>query len=113
VCADRWAQFASEATFGLIPAPPTGLDGQDALYACLAGGIPVATTDRPDLTEVVYGHDAGHTFDPADSTDLLQGIMAVLDERDRLAVGAQRAASREELRWASQEAKLLEHYATL
>jgi len=106
---------AAEATVGVIPYEPVGLNNTyttpNKLFDYMAAGLPVAASRLPELTRFVEGGSLGLTFAPGDPAALSAVLNEMLEDPDRLA--AMRRAAREAARrytWEQESEKLLALY---
>jgi glycosyltransferase involved in cell wall biosynthesis len=79
------------------------------IYEYLAAGMPVVTSNSPEMTQLVSEYDVGETCDPESPADIARAISAVLGDReryDRLRENARRAAP--ELTWEREAERYLE-----
>jgi len=67
------------------------------IYEYLAAGLPIVTSNSPEMTQVVSDYDVGETCDPESPADIIRAIRAVLEDRERLQANARRAAP--EMTW--------------
>jgi glycosyltransferase involved in cell wall biosynthesis len=95
---------AAQADAGLILNHPVGLNNYlslpNKIFESVAAGLPVVTSDFPDMAELVEHFDVGATCDPEDPADIARAVRAVLDDPEHhreLRENARRAAP--ELSW--------------
>jgi glycosyltransferase involved in cell wall biosynthesis len=95
---------AAQADVGLILNHPVGLNNYlslpNKIFESVAAGLPVVTSNFPDMAELVSHYEVGETCDPEDPADFARAVRAVLDDPERhrrLRENAARAA--QELTW--------------
>ena len=95
---------AAQADVGLILNHHVGLNNYlslpNKIFESVAAGLPVVTSDFPDMAELVRTYDVGETCDPEDPGDVARAIRAVVSDperHERLRQNARRAAP--ELTW--------------
>jgi glycosyltransferase involved in cell wall biosynthesis len=67
------------------------------IYEYIAAGLPVVTSDSPEMTRLVEHYDVGETCDPERPDDIARAIRAVLEDSERLRANALRASP--EMTW--------------
>jgi len=104
---------ASTADLGIVPIRNTCLNYYlslpTKLFECIAAGLPVVTSDFPEMRRVVEEHRIGATCDPDLPADIARAVKWVLDEPERheqLRANARRAAR--SLTWEREQTKLTE-----
>jgi glycosyltransferase involved in cell wall biosynthesis len=109
---DEIREQAADADVGVVPFLNRGLNNYHSLptkiFDYLGAGIPVATSDFPDMAELIESYDVGATFDPerpASIAAAIESIVADPDRRSRLSANAAEAAK--QFRWEDQAARLL------
>ena len=118
VPSNRVTEFAADADIGVAPIINACL----SYYYCLPNkifeymnaGLPVVSSNFPELRSVVIGHDIGLTFDPSDPYDIARAINTILDDpqrRERMTTNAIEASSL--YNWENESKKLLDIYNTL
>jgi glycosyltransferase involved in cell wall biosynthesis len=75
------------------------------VFEYIVAGLPVVTSDSPDMTELVRRYDVGETCDPDDPVDVARAVRAALADSDRLRANARRAAP--ELTWKRESEEFL------
>jgi glycosyltransferase involved in cell wall biosynthesis len=78
------------------------------LFEYVHAGLPVVTSDFPELARLVRGHEIGVTCDPADPAAIARAIGGLLDDdgaRERMSVNARAAAA--ELSWEVERERYL------
>ena len=95
---------AGQADVGLILNHHVGLNNYlslpNKIFESVAAGLPVVTSDFPDMAELVRTYEVGETCDPEDPEDIARAIRAVVMEPERhrrLRENARKAAP--ELSW--------------
>jgi len=95
---------AAQADVGLILNHHVGLNNYlslpNKIFESVAAGLPIVTSDFPDMAELVSRYEVGETCDPEDPADVARAVGAVVDDPDRhlhLRENATRAAP--ELTW--------------
>jgi glycosyltransferase involved in cell wall biosynthesis len=103
--------YARSAAVGVAPIQNEGLNHlyslPNKLFEYLNAGLPVVTSDFPEMARIVAEHDVGETFSAADPDDLARAIGAVLQpgRREQLAANARAAA--QELNWERERTRYL------
>jgi len=110
-------RYAADATVGLIPYEPVGLNNTystpNKLFDYMAAGLPVAASKLPELIRFVDGMRIGATFEPGDPDALAATINAILADEDRLAAMRARAIeASERFTWENESEKLLRLYGS-
>jgi len=75
------------------------------VFEYVVAGVPVVTSDSPDMTELVRRYEVGETCDPEDPDDIARAIQSVLDDSERLRANARKAAP--ELTWERESNEFL------
>ena len=78
------------------------------IYEYLAAGVPVVTSDSPEMAALVNEHEVGDTCDPESPGDIARAISAVLEDRERyerLRENARRVAP--EMTWEREAERFL------
>lgn len=106
---------AAEATIGVIPYEPVGLNNTyttpNKLFDYMSAGLPIVASRLPELTRFVEGEEVGLTFspgDPAALADTLNRLLADPTRRDHMRERAREAAAR--YTWEKESEKLLGLY---
>jgi glycosyltransferase involved in cell wall biosynthesis len=106
---------AAEATVGVIPYEPVGLNNTyttpNKLFDYMAAGLPVVASHLPELIRFVEGAELGLTFEPGDPASLAATLNELLADPTRLQTmreHAQEAARR--YTWERESRKLLALY---
>ena len=108
-------EAVSSADLGVIPIQSTVLSYYYALpnklFECLMAGVPVATSNFPEMEAIVSKHAVGATFDPANAQDIARAVNQVLNSAD-LASMRQRAKEIAQSRycWEVESQQLLAVY---
>lgn len=103
--------YARSAHVGVAPIENAGLSYwyslPNKLFEYLHAGLPVVTSDFPEMARVVAEHGVGETFASGDSADLARAIRSVLapERRERLVANARAAAN--QLTWERERARFL------
>ena len=103
--------YARSADVGVAPIQNEGLNHlyslPNKLFEYLHAGLPVVTSDFPEMARVVTDHDVGETFAAEDAEDLARAIRAVLqkDRHARLSDNARAAAK--QLSWEHERTRFL------
>lgn len=104
--------YASSADAGLVvldPAIPNhSVAFPNRLFDYIASSLPVVSPDIPDIRNCLERYGIGTTIDSLDSESWATGIRAVLDRKEAMASGMERA--NKELCWENLEQQL---YASL
>ena len=95
---------AAQADVGLILNHHVGLNNYlslpNKIFESVAAGLPIVTSDFPDMADLIRHYEVGETCDPEDPTDVARAVRAVVDDPERLArlrENAEKAAP--ELTW--------------
>jgi glycosyltransferase involved in cell wall biosynthesis len=75
------------------------------VFEYVVAGVPVVTSDSPDMKALVERYDVGATCDPDDPGEIARAIQAVLGDHERLSANARRAAP--ELTWERESEEFL------
>lgn len=75
------------------------------VFEYVVAGLPVVTSDSPDMAELVSRYDVGETCDPEDPADIARAVRAVLADFERLRGNARKAAP--ELTWERESQEFL------
>jgi glycosyltransferase involved in cell wall biosynthesis len=75
------------------------------VFEYVVAGLPVVTSDSPDMAELVRHYEVGVTCDPEDPADVARAIRAVLADSERLRANARTAAP--ELTWERESEEFL------
>src|SRR5262249_32945382 len=82
VPSEEVAAHLSHADVGLAPIQNACLSyyycSPNKVFEYIAGGIPVAASDFPELRRVVEGYGIGRTFDPEDPSQIARAIREIL-----------------------------------
>ncbi len=83
---DELIEVVASADIGVMPIQPTLLSYRLALpnklFECLMAGLPVATSDFPEMSAIVLGHGVGQVFNPRDPADIARAVSAILEAPD-------------------------------
>lgn len=106
---------AAEATVGVIPYEPVGLNNlyttPNKLFDYMAAGLPIVASRLPELTRFVEGGELGLTFSPGDPASLAAALNEVLADPARYERMRQRAReSARRYTWERESPKLLALY---
>jgi glycosyltransferase involved in cell wall biosynthesis len=76
------SRWVAGADVGVVPYRSTCLNNYLALpnklFEYLSAGLPVVTSDFPELRRIVLEHGVGATFDPEDPADIARAVRIVL-----------------------------------
>ena len=103
--------YARSADVGVAPIQNEGLNHlyslPNKLFEYLNAGLPVVTSNFPEMARIVAEHRVGETFAAADPDDLARALRSVLapGRREELAANARAAA--EELSWERERDRFL------
>ncbi len=118
VPSEEVSTYASGADVGVVPIQNACLSyyycSPNKLFECIAGNIPVAVSDFPEMRRIVQDHDIGKTFNPKDPQDIARAIHDILKDPKRyqeMKRNTQRAAAT--LNWENESKKLLAIYQSL
>lgn len=106
---------ATEASIGVIPYEPVGLNNAystpNKLFDYMAAGLPVAASRLPELIRFVEGGEMGLTFTPGDPVALADALNQILADPQRYEqMQAQARESARRYTWEQESAKLLALY---
>ena len=109
-------RYTTAADIGLFLGESEGLNLQLSLpnkvFEYIAAGIPLVSTDWPEVGRLVRQYDVGRLVRPgAPIEEIVRAVEAVLDDRESLAENCRRA--REELVWECDGGRLVECYHCL
>ena len=116
---DEVVAYASSATVGVSPVPPTSLSYRyslpNKLFQYMQAGLPVVASDFAQVRKVVDEAGAGITVDPRDVGALAAAIRTYTEDPERRAADGERGreAVRTRFNWSTAEATLLEIYRRL
>jgi glycosyltransferase involved in cell wall biosynthesis/2-polyprenyl-3-methyl-5-hydroxy-6-metoxy-1,4-benzoquinol methylase len=83
------------------------------VFEYLAAGLPVVTSDLPELRRLVSGRGVGWVTRPGDADALREVLAVAVADRGDPALGARVTAARDELRWARERWRLTALYDAL
>lgn len=111
--------YTASADVGVVAYANTCLNHYYAtpnkLFEYLMAGLPIATSNFPEMAKVVKSYQVGQVFDPADPEDIARAINYILadDERyEEMRRNARRAVE-ERYNWGIESQKLLALYDSL
>lgn len=113
------AKYTSVADVGTIPfydnCLAMHLCTPNKVYEYLNAGIPVASTDLPEVKAIVDKYDVGEVFDPHSPNSIADAIMRITADRVELEQRKERsrAAAEAEYNWQVEEKKLIALYQQL
>ena len=108
--------YATSATVGVSPVPPTSLSYRyslpNKLFQYMQAGLPVVASDFPQVREVIEETGAGITVDARNVDALAGAIRTYTEDAERSATdgGRGREAVRRRFNWSAAEALLLAIY---
>ena len=110
--------YAAGADLGVAPIANACLSyyycSPNKLFEYMNAGLPVISSNFPELEKVVLGHNIGLTFNPADPADIAKAARNILDDKPRniqMKKNALKAASI--YNWSNESKKLLEIYESI
>ena len=75
------------------------------IYEYIAAGLPVVTSNSPEMAQLVSEYDVGETCDPESPADISRAIRTVLDHRERLRANALQASP--EMTWERESERFM------
>lgn len=81
------------------------------LFEYILSGIPVCSSDFPEMSKIVKGHDIGEVFDPDDPEDMGRALNDVLDRYTHYKENVERTKG--VYSWEQEQQRLLELYDRL
>lgn len=75
------------------------------IYEYIAAGLPVVTSNSPEMAQLVSEYDVGETCDPESPADIARAIRTVLDHRERLRANALQASP--EMTWERESERFM------
>jgi len=109
--------WTASADVGVIPFQAANLNNYfscpNKLFEYLQAGIPVATSNYPELSRVVVGDGVGRTFDPASPTAIAAAVAHLLEALDDPELAERLRRARARYCWEVEEATLLRTYEAL
>jgi len=115
VALDQLHSYTQSADIGVQPLENTCLNhfttDSNKLFEYVMAGLPVVTTDMPEIRKIVNEHKLGLLVPPGDSEALTAALRRLVEDRElrqTLAANAKRAAT--QLTWEAQESLLVELY---
>jgi glycosyltransferase involved in cell wall biosynthesis len=108
---DVLASWTAGATIGLHPMPGSCLNHilalPNKLFEYVQGGIPVVTSDLPEMKSIIEAYDIGTTFKDGDAQDLATRLDAMLADPARVAALRSRVEiAAADLNWDAESARL-------
>ena len=115
---DELPLFTPDATLGVVPFQPVGLNNVFAapnkLFEYLSARVPVVATDLPELRRMVKGLDIGIVCDTSSPEDLAAAINRLLEDPGRREMMRAREAELSAiLTWDVESTVLLDLYSNL
>lgn len=115
---ERLLALTAQADAGIVSSLNVGLSYYYTLpskfFEYITAGIPVATSDFPEMSSLIKQYDIGAVFDPADSRDMARAIASLFQSPEQylwLKENVRRAAR--ELTWEKEKQKLIHLYRRL
>lgn len=115
---DKLPSYTASADIGVQPIENTCLNhfttDSNKLFEYVIAGLPVVTSQLPEISKVVREHDLGLLVPDSDTQALASAIQKLVDDpalRGRYRANAQKAAR--SLNWEAQEKGLLDLYARI
>jgi glycosyltransferase involved in cell wall biosynthesis len=110
--------YTMGGTIGVAPIEPTCLSYcyclPNKLFQYIQAGLPVVTSDLPEMARVVRQYKIGEVFPPGDSRRLAAAIDSLLNDPAKLKLCQQNSANAaQELNWNKEQAKLIAIYEQL
>jgi glycosyltransferase involved in cell wall biosynthesis len=83
-------------------------------FEYIQAGLPIASSDFPELRNIVEGYQIGVLFDPDNSRQMAEQIQRYFDSPElQQACAANLKTAKEALCWETEEQKLIDLYAAL
>lgn len=103
--------WTEAADAGIVPYQPTCLNNRlctpNKLFEFIAAGLPVLSSDLPEIRRIVLGHGIGQVAELGDARQMAQAIDAFFGDADRLRGWREAAVrARATLNWDVEGAKL-------
>jgi glycosyltransferase involved in cell wall biosynthesis len=113
----RWVAAADVGVIAFAPIDRNNYYGTpNKLFDYLAAGVPVVTSDFPEMRRIVRTEGVGETCDPLAPTSIAASVRSLLerssDEREAMRTRCRQAAERR-YSWEHEALKLLDVYAGL
>jgi glycosyltransferase involved in cell wall biosynthesis len=110
--------YASTADLGIAPIENVCLSyyyaSPNKLFEYIAGGLPVAASNFPELRRIIESYHLGRTFDPDDPEDIAKAIHNVFSDSDRYEQMKRNAIEAAKIfNWENESKKLLALYRSL
>lgn len=112
---DQITVYAADADVGIAAIENVCLSyyycSPNKIFEYINSGLPVVSSNFPELKNVVEGYNIGKTFDPDDPMDIAKAINDVLSDYEEFKQNVQKAAW--VFNWENESKKLLSIYQTL
>lgn len=102
--------YASGADMGILPRMPERLNNilslPNRIFELIMARLPVASSDLPDIAEIVKNYKIGQVFDALNPQDIARAVSQTIDKIDQYKDNLETAAS--ELCWETEKMQLLQ-----
>jgi len=110
--------YTSSAHIGVIPYQFVGLNNYystpNKLFEYMMAGLPIVSSDFPELKRIIEGYNLGKTFDPDDPKDIARAINEVFEDETQYEQMRRNALKAAEIyNWENESKKLLALYQRL
>lgn len=115
---EKLLALTAQADVGIMPSLNAGLSYYYTLpnkfFEYITAGIPVATSNFPEMSSMIGNYAIGETFNPSDSRDMARAIASVFQSPEHyLALKENVRKARMELTWENEKQKLVDLYRFL
>lgn len=110
--------YTTGGTIGVAPIEPTCLSYcyclPNKLFQYIQAGLPVVTSDLPEMAKVVHHYEIGEVFPAGDSDRLAVALNSLLNDPAKLKLCQENSAkAAQELNWNKEQVKLIAIYEQL
>jgi glycosyltransferase involved in cell wall biosynthesis len=107
---DEIREQLADADVGVVPFlnRDAGNTLPTKLFDYLAAGVPIATSDFPEMSELIERYEVGATFDPEQPSEIAAAIEEIIADPERRArLRANAVSAAKEFKWEDQGTRLL------